>query len=74
MSVKSQGPRRIRRDSVDAPEITEKWLAEADLYRGKKLVRRGRPTGSDRKTSLRGGGEAMDSYVVTYKRLGRTTT
>lgn len=28
----------------DAPlEITEQWIAEADLYHGKKLVRRGRP-------------------------------
>ena len=27
----------------DLPEITEEWLAGADLHDGKKLVRRGRP-------------------------------
>lgn len=30
--------------SIDElPEITKKWLESADLYDGKKLVRRGRP-------------------------------
>jgi uncharacterized protein (DUF4415 family) len=34
----------------DLPEITEEWIAGADLYHGKKLVRRGRPpTGNPRK-------------------------
>ena len=50
MSVKSKGSRRTWRDPDDAPEITDKWIAEADLYRGKKLVRRGRPVGSGQKT------------------------
>lgn len=50
MSVKSKGSRRTWRDPDDAPEITDKWVAEADLYRGKKLVRRGRPAGSGQKT------------------------
>ena len=27
----------------EAPEITKKWVAEAELRRGAKLVRRGRP-------------------------------
>ena len=27
----------------EAPEITEEWIAGADLRHGKKLVRRGRP-------------------------------
>ena len=27
----------------DIPEITDEWVSEADLYRGEKLVRRGRP-------------------------------
>ncbi len=27
----------------EAPEITKKWVAEAELRRGTKLVRRGRP-------------------------------
>ena len=33
-------------DPDDAPEITEQWVAEADLFKGDKLVRRGRPVGS----------------------------
>lgn len=27
----------------DLPEIDDSWIAEADLFHGKKLVRRGRP-------------------------------
>jgi uncharacterized protein (DUF4415 family) len=50
MSVKSKSSRRTWRDPDDAPEITERWIAEADLYRGKKLVRRGRPAGTAKKT------------------------
>ena len=30
-------------DPDDAPEITTAWVAEADVYAGDKLVRRGRP-------------------------------
>jgi uncharacterized protein (DUF4415 family) len=30
-------------DPDDAPELSDAWFAEADLYRGDKLVRRGRP-------------------------------
>ena len=30
-------------DPDDAPEITESWVREADLYEGDSLVRRGRP-------------------------------
>jgi uncharacterized protein (DUF4415 family) len=50
MAGKSKGSRRIWRDKDDAPELTAKWVAEADLYRGKKLVRRGRPPGTSTKT------------------------
>ena len=50
MSTKSKGVRRTWRDPEDAPEITEKWIAEADLYRGKRVVRRGRPAGTSKKT------------------------
>ena len=28
-------------DPADAPELTNEWFAEADLYRGGKLVKRG---------------------------------
>ena len=50
MAGKSKGSRRISRDKDDAPELTAKWVQEADLYRGKKLVRRGRPPGTSTKT------------------------
>ena len=43
MSVKSKGSRRTWRDRDDAPEVTGKWVAEADLYRGKRLVHHVRP-------------------------------
>ena len=33
-------------DPDDAPEVTPQWVAEADLYAGDKLIRRGRPVGS----------------------------
>ena len=50
MSGKLKGSRRSWRDPDDAPEITERWIAGADLYHGKKLVRRGRPAGTAKKT------------------------
>jgi uncharacterized protein (DUF4415 family) len=50
MTVKSKSSRRTWRDPDDAPQITDKWIAEANLYHGKKLVRRGRPAGSGQKT------------------------
>jgi uncharacterized protein (DUF4415 family) len=50
MPVKSKGSRRSSRKSDDAPEITDQWIAEADKYRGKALVRRGRPPGTAMKT------------------------
>lgn len=42
MSAKRKKSSPISRDS-DPPEITDAWVAEADLYHGDKLVRRGRP-------------------------------
>ena len=67
MSVKSKGSRRTWRDPDDAPEITDKWIAEADLYRGKKLVRRGRPVGSGQKTqtTLRISKEVLKFFRAT---------
>lgn len=50
MNVKSKRSRRTWRDPDDAPEITREWVAGADLYHGKKLVKRGRPAGTAKKT------------------------
>ena len=46
----------------DAPELSEEWFARADIYDGKKLIRRGRPLGSGTKVlvSLR-----LDKDTVT---------
>lgn len=51
----------------DAPEATEAWFAGADLYKGGKLVRRGRPKGSGTKEliSLRLDKEALAIYRAT---------
>ena len=51
MNVKLKGSRRTSRDSADAPEISDEWIRRADVYRGKKLVRRGRPPAEVRKVS-----------------------
>jgi uncharacterized protein (DUF4415 family) len=50
MTVKSKRSRRTWRDPDDAPAITGDWVSGADLYHGKKIVRRGRPAGSAKKT------------------------
>ncbi len=42
MNVKQKNSPRTSPDP-DLPEITDDWIAGADLYRGDKLVRRGRP-------------------------------
>jgi uncharacterized protein (DUF4415 family) len=43
MNAKRKKSVRTSTNSDDLPKITEQWLAGADLYDGKKLVRRGRP-------------------------------
>jgi uncharacterized protein (DUF4415 family) len=50
MRVKSKRSRKTSRDPDDAPVLTRAWAASADLYRGKQLVRRGRPAGTAKKT------------------------
>ena len=48
----------------DAPEITDEWIESANLYRGKKLVRRGRPPAAVRKvsTTLRLSPEVLEHF------------
>jgi uncharacterized protein (DUF4415 family) len=43
MNAKRKKSARTSPSSEDLPEITDEWLAGADHYVGKKLVRRGRP-------------------------------
>ena len=43
MNVKQKNSSPILRDLDTPPEITDAWIAGADMYQGDKLVRRGRP-------------------------------
>jgi uncharacterized protein (DUF4415 family) len=63
--VKLKSSRRSSRDPDDAPEINDAWVASADLYRGKKLVRRGRPAGTAKKTQTT---VRISNDVLTYFR------
>jgi uncharacterized protein (DUF4415 family) len=51
----------------DAPELTEEWFAQADLYRGGVLIRRGRPLGSGTRelVSLRIDKQALAAFRAT---------
>jgi len=51
MNAKRNGSGRTSsRD--EAPEITDSWIEEADLRRGQKVVRRGRPRSANPKQLL----------------------
>jgi len=67
MSVKRNYAGRTSRRSNEAPEITETWVAEADLHRGEKLIRRGRPKleNPKRLLSLRLAPEVIASWKAT---------
>lgn len=59
-------------DPDDAPEITEEWVASADEYVGKKLVRRGRPVGSvkavpKKQTAIRFDADVLEGLRATGK-------
>ncbi len=43
MNVKRKDSSPTSPDPDTPPEITDEWIAGADLYHGQKLVRRGRP-------------------------------
>lgn len=54
-------------DPDDAPALSEEWFEEADLYRGGKLVRRGRPKSetSKKAVSLRLDPEVIEWFRAT---------
>jgi uncharacterized protein (DUF4415 family) len=52
MGVKRKDSGHSFSRSDEAPEVTDTWVAEADLYRGKRLVRRGRPKLKNPRTLL----------------------
>jgi len=43
MSAKPKRSARTSQSRDEIPEITEEWIRGADLYKGNKLIRRGRP-------------------------------
>jgi uncharacterized protein (DUF4415 family) len=43
MSVKQKSSGRRSGLKDEPPEITSQWVAEADLWQGRRLIRRGRP-------------------------------
>lgn len=49
------------------PQITDKWIADVNLYHRKKLVRRGRPAGTGQKTqtTLRISKDAFEFFRAT---------
>lgn len=54
-------------DSDDAPKLASDWAQEADVYRGKTLLRRGRPklAQTKRHISLRLDQDVIDSFKAT---------
>src|SRR3954462_1090482 len=54
-------------DPDDAPELTEEWFQQADVYEGGKLIRRGRPPSNapKRLVSLRLSPQVLDHFKAT---------
>jgi uncharacterized protein (DUF4415 family) len=53
MNAKSKPSPQPWVDPDDAPEITEAWVQQADLYAGRQLVRRGRPKAAVTKEAVK---------------------
>ena len=67
MNAKRKRSKLTSVNSDDLPEITEQWLAGADLYHGKKLLRRGRPPSDNprRLLSLRMQPQIIEKWKAT---------
>ena len=52
MQTKKPGSESEWVDPDDAAHLTREWFERADLYRGDKLVRRGRPKSADQKEAV----------------------
>lgn len=56
-------------DPDDAPELTDEWFEQADLYKGNTLLRRGRPDGTANKSQVT---LRLDKDVLTaFKETGK---
>lgn len=67
MSAKRKDSVRISSSADEAPEITDRWIAEADLRKGTRLVRRGRPKLENPKKllSIRVSPEVIDAWKAS---------
>lgn len=68
MNAKSKPSSRTWVDVDDAPEITLAWIESADTYDGDRLVRRGRPAGSQKSaTTIRLDNDVLEAFRLTGK-------
>jgi len=67
MTVNKKTSKQRLKKADDAPELTGEWFAKADLYKGGKVLGRGRPKGSGTKVlvSLRLDKEAVAAFRST---------
>ena len=64
--MKRKDTKKPWKNPDDAPELTPEWFENADLYEGRKLIRRGRgrPAGSGEKvsTTIRFDREVIEAF------------
>ena len=65
MQTKKPGIESEWVDPEDAPHLTREWFERADLYRGDKMVRRGRPKSASPKEAVN---LRLDADVLGYFR------
>jgi len=64
--VKPKSSRPTWVDPDDAPEVTDEWIEQADLYDGETLIRRGRPAGSSKTaTTIRFDDDVLNAFKAT---------
>ncbi len=69
MNVNKQNSDTTWIDPDDAPELTDAFFREADLFVGDKLIRRGRPKAASKKLALtvRYDSEVIEAFKATGK-------
>ncbi|MBF0341512.1 MAG: BrnA antitoxin family protein [Magnetococcales bacterium] len=69
MSANKLDTKPIWTDPDDAPELTDEWFEQADLYKDGKIVRRGRPVGSGKKisTTVRFDADVISTFRASGK-------
>lgn len=53
MTANKRATRKSWTDPDDAPELTDRFFETADEYRGRKLVKRGRPRAAETKVPVK---------------------